>query len=535
MEIVSPSGRVYRWDGKKPPTKEDIAKLQEFEAKVTPTITPPISGAQPLDRRGLGDMIKGIGGFVADVGMEAGGASIGQGAGALTGPASPVLVPALGALGGAAGNALGQLRRGEDFKWGEVAGAAAGGAIPGASLAKAPASAVAKKAAGYAAGNLAAKTIETGIDEGRLPTTGEAALAMGSGALSAPLMKYMDRGAKAAAEQTRMLNNAIRDKTLADARLAGYVIPPSKINPSAINNVIESFAGKAATAQEAALRNQEITNALAKKAIGIPANAPFTVQAIEAVRKQAAAPYDDIARISKQAAKDLDALKQARFNKTAWYKFYDRQGDPDALKKAMAMEKQATTLETKLEKTAVAAGKPELVDAMREARKVYAKTYEVERALNLADGNISAPVLGRSLDKGTQLTEELGTIAKFQQAFPAYAREGASIPPSGVNKLKVMTSAAAAGVGGGTMGAPGIALGIVPLLDDAAKAGILSKSYQKYMASPRYTPNAADFAATFSRLGAQTAGRDGSPPDLSFMLKYMKNPSIRSQIAPFTQ
>jgi hypothetical protein len=77
-----------------------------------------------------------------------------------------------------------------------------------------------------------------------------------------------------------------------------------------------------------------------------------------------------------------------------------------------------------LEQQAKRAGSPELIDRLRQARTDIAKTYDVDRALNLADGNVDARILGRALDRGTPLSGELATAAKFSEPFPQLTRLG---------------------------------------------------------------------------------------------------------------
>src|SRR5207249_4131466 len=86
---------------------------------------------------------------------------------------------------------------------------------------------------------------------------------------------------------------ALRDQTLLDAQSAGYVIPPSRINPTVLNTKLESNGGKAAVNQEASIRNQTITNQLAAKEVGLPADQPITEVALTSVRAEAGQVYED--------------------------------------------------------------------------------------------------------------------------------------------------------------------------------------------------------------------------------------------------
>ena len=60
--------------------------------------------------------------------------------------------------------------------------------------------------------------------------------------------------------------NAQRDAAAMSAKEAGYVIPPSDVNPSFINETLGGLSGKIKTAQVASAKNQGTTNALARKA-----------------------------------------------------------------------------------------------------------------------------------------------------------------------------------------------------------------------------------------------------------------------------
>ena len=288
-----------------------------------------------------------------------------------------------------------------------------------------------------------------------------------------------------ASDKAAALANALNQtkaETLKVGQAAGYVVPPSAVNPSWVNKRLESIAGKAAIGQDAAVRNQATTTGLAGKAVGLADDVPMSEQALDAVRKTAGGPYKETAALSKIAEADLEALKAARFDANAQFKFYNRTGDPAVLAKAKEARELSNMLEDSLKSEASAAGKHDLVKQLVEARKQIAKTHTVGRAVNVGDGSVSAPVLGRMLDKGAPLTGELETIAKMQQAFPAYMREGASIPTPGVSKSEALSAALLATAGGAAGGPIGMAAGALPLLSGPARSLVLSKPYQSMMA-----------------------------------------------------
>lgn len=423
-----------------------------------------------------------------------------------------------------------------------------------------------------AGANVAGTTAQKVIDKGELPTAQEVAVSGLAGAASVPVAKLLESPAKLTRANEKMIQNSVRDATLAEARAAGYVIPASKINPTVVNEMLEGLAGKAETAQEALVRNQEVTNALARKAAGLPASAPITETALKAVRQESGKAYERIGSISNEAAADLEALKKARHDSSQYRRKYDTSKDPVDLEKADGFKKEANRLEDRLELHAEAQLDPKLKSAisdydaamaranrassymanlggkrewlteltpnttdmgnnpqygwqfrvtaadyqkamadaekaqaniaalrpkqtlpiiqdLRAARKQIAQTYEVQNALNLATGDVSAPYIGRSFDRGAPLTGELATIGKFQQAFPGIAREVSSAAGPGAESLFSFIR------GGG-------------------RSALLSSPYQRMMGTPSYIP-APSLASNIARFSTMNA--------TPYLNKYLQN------------
>lgn len=302
-----------------------------------------------------------------------------------------------------------------------------------------------------------------------------------------------NREAAAAARQSQ---NAVRDQTLSEGQAAGYVIPPSAVNPSNVNKAVESVAGKAAVGQEASLRNQETTNRLARAAAGLAPDEALSEAALKGSRSRAAEPYREVSSLNAQAAADLDGVKTAQREAKLQWTFYNRSGDPAAFKAATAASQEAERLLNNIDAAAQASGKPELVKALKEARVQIAKIHDVERAVNVGTGGVDASVLGRALDRGAPLTDELRTIGSFQQAFPSYTREGSAIPTPGVSKVAALSSALLGGGGAAAAGPVGAAAGALPFVaPPLARSAVLSKPYQSMMAAPDYSVSAATKAA----------------------------------------
>lgn len=337
------------------------------------------------------------------------------------------------------------------------------------------------------------------IAAGKLMNTGVGTLGgMGSQALGNKLGQYLqDKVANQATEAAvKQAKNASIDATTQESLDAGYNIPRSQYNPSFVTDRLESVAGKAATNQQAGITNQEVTNSLAKQALGLPDDMALSKTALEQVRNTASAPYQEIAKLSPQAATDLEALKQARNDAQGWFNAYNRSASPNDLKTAKQFQATAEQLEQSLQTAAQQAGRPDLIPQLQAARVQIAKSYTVQRALNDANGDVSAPVLGRLFQKEKPLTDGLDTIGKFNTAYPQISRPGANIPAPGVSKAEALTAAMMA-MGGLATGHPAAAFaGLLPLASHPARSLALSKALQQM---PTYGPSA------MSQIGASVA------------------------------
>jgi hypothetical protein len=449
----------------------------------------------------------------------------------------------------------------------------------------------------------------------------------------------------------------VQAQTLQEGQQAGYVVPPSTINPSFLNNRLESLAGKAAVGQEAAKRNQGVTNALIAQELGLEKGTPLSEATLERVRHQAAAPYREVASMSPAAATKLEELKAARFSANEQFKYYNRSGNPEAGEKARAMLAKANALERDIEtiasggtkavpaqpitppgkaevprsalppegnmemllraekaqadieiagkergakifqeqmghgstpdviglKSATAdwykeltkgegklsrkqvesaiakiikdegsdkgvtvervkevllrdhefhqivagdvpswiemppgqpaqavaqrLGREDLVEALRASRTKIAKTYDVERSLNLGSGDIAAPILGRQLDKSGLAAKSgrLATIGRMAEAFPSVMREGARVPSPGVSGTDAAAGAILGTLGYGAGGPAGLLAAGLPLLRGPARNLVLSPGFQKFA-----TADPARFQAIIDALSQQGAGLAGT-------------------------
>lgn len=244
------------------------------------------------------------------------------------------------------------------------------------------------------------------------------------------------------------------------ARGAGYVIPPSQARPTLANRALEGFSGKITTAQNASAQNAGVTNKLVAQDLGLAADTKITpdvlkglrdtagqsyraigstgtitpaasyktaLDAIEAPFQQAqqafpnakASPVIDLVESlrspSFDAASAVEKIKQLR---TAADDAF-RSGNTDV---ARASRSAAGALEDAIESHLQTVGQAPLLQQFRDARKLIAKTYSVEKALNPTTGAIDARALASQLKRGKPLSGGTKDAAEFAGRFPKAAQ-----------------------------------------------------------------------------------------------------------------
>jgi hypothetical protein len=330
-------------------------------------------------------------------------------------------------------------------------------------------------------------------------------------------------------------------QSIQQARNLGYVIPPTQANPSMLNRVMEGVAGKISTAQNASARNQQITNRLAAKSLGLAEDTAITPQVLADLRTTAGNAYtnlglagqvitdksyinalDDIAKPFVVAAKGfpdappspvlnlVQSLKSPSFDATAAIEKVKqlRTAADDAFRSgntdiARASKSAATAIENALEGHLSKTGQGDLLAKFRDARQLIAKTYSVEKAANPATGTIDAKKLAAQLQRGKPLSAELKDIAQFSQSFPK-----ASQTPETMGSLTQLNPLDyfAGLVGGVSTGGPGAA---AILARPAMRAAALSSPVQNRLipstAAPFLTENQRNLARLLTLQGIQGA------------------------------
>jgi hypothetical protein len=80
----------------------------------------------------------------------------------------------------------------------------------------------------------------------------------------------------------------------------GYALPPTQVNPTMTNRMVEGYGGKWSTQQEIALKDQEITNAKVRKDLGLPEGSALNTEVMEKVRREAHKDYKNLLEESQQ-------------------------------------------------------------------------------------------------------------------------------------------------------------------------------------------------------------------------------------------
>ena len=338
--------------------------------------------------------------------------------------------------------------------------------------------------------------------------------------------------------------NAERDAALLAGQKEGYSVPPASTNPTLVNRGIESAAGKINLQQAASIKNQAVTDALARRSLDLPPDAPLNADTTAAVRTAAGKTYEAVKgqgtiTVSPDYGKALDKItsgadrinadfpayrsgasqqiadlvaslkppsgtmdsatavelsKDLRYNANANSAAAARTGDPTLKALSRAQSQAAEVVENEVERHLTANGKGDLAGQWDDARRNIAKSYTVENALDGA-GHVDASKLAKMSLKGKPLSPELQTAADFSNAFPKATKVGAS--KESMPGISPLDWIAGGGIGetahaAGASLPAAIATGVaIPAARVGARALAMSPAGQK-LATPSYLGRLSD-------------------------------------------
>lgn len=331
-----------------------------------------------------------------------------------------------------------------------------------------------------------------------------------------------------------------------DAHDAGYVLTPAYISekPGMVAGALSGIGGKKIL-QDASEKNQYLSNTLAKRGLGLPDDADFSnPKTFDQVRNIAGQNYANVENAIQTVRPDFDFVQNVSglggansaarkaFPKTSrnpaiddviddlsnagdqrtstWLeKVKDLRyqgnlnlkapGDPHAHALGLAQRQAADEIDDLIQRSLVTQGAdPALVDSYKEARKLIAKSYDVQGATNPVTGDVNALGLGRLKKTGRPLTDELDTIASAALAFPKVMQA-----PAGFGHAEPMGPLDFFGaLHAGASGHPAIMAGIAGR--PAVRAALLSSPGQAILA--RQTPSApVPKSVRLGLLGRQSA------------------------------
>jgi hypothetical protein len=343
-------------------------------------------------------------------------------------------------------------------------------------------------------------------------------------AVTAPVTAVARRGQAKMTKQQKL--NAVRDATLREGQAQGFVVTPGSVTPTVGNILLERIGGKTRVEQLAGVRNQQVTDSLARRAIGLPDDAPLTRDAMRDIRAQeytaGYAPLANIGRVVadadfKQALQDVtnaftgasksfkgaapqdvqklikpysvadfdaaDAIAATRtLRENARNNFQKGEG---ALARAQIAVSNA--LEGQLERSLQAANNTQataLLDGFRNSRKRMAVSHAVEDAIVEGTGSVDARKLASDFQKGKLLTGELETAAKFANTFRRVVTTPGAVGTPAAQTFGGMGIGTRGMIGGAAGGAFGGGLGGVALGTAAAVAPeLVSLGAQRFMLS----------------------------------------------------
>ncbi len=343
-------------------------------------------------------------------------------------------------------------------------------------------------------------------------------------AVTAPVTTVAKRGQAKMVKQQKI--NAVRDQTLREGQAQGYVVTPGSVTPTVGNILLERIGGKSRVEQLAGVRNQQVTDRLARQAVGLPDDAPLTRDTMRDIRSQeyntGYAPLANIGRVVvdndfKKALQDVtdaftgasksfkgaapqDVQKLIKPYNVAEFDAADAIAATRTLREnarnnfqkgegalARAQIAVSNALEGQLERSLQAANNTQaaaLLDGFRNSRRRMAVSHAIEDAIVEGTGSVDARKLASDFQKGKLLTGELETAAKFANTFKRVVTTPGAVGTPAAQTFGGMGIGTRGMIGGAAGGAFGGGLGGVALGTAAAVAPeLVSLGAQRFMLS----------------------------------------------------
>ena len=221
-----------------------------------------------------------------------------------------------------------------------------------------------------------------------------------------------------------------REATIADLMDKGYTIPSMEGRPSMLNNILQGLAGKVQTERRSSMKNVDVVKRDAARALELPPETELTMAKLNELRSgpwrapyialdgmprivldgqfvdsplikgiqevknpiRAPGPMGNYQRVQSRYITGKDAaegLQSLRMEARGFQEKFKKTGDPADRKLAKEYSDAAANLESQVDRYLDQHGHAELMDDLRHSRKLFARSYQVEKALNDATGEVS--------------------------------------------------------------------------------------------------------------------------------------------------
>jgi len=331
--------------------------------------------------------------------------------------------------------------------------------------------------------------------------------------------------------QSQKEANAVRDANVLAAQREGFVVTPGSLTPTGANVVKERIAGKTHLEQLASIKNQQMADKVARRAVGLPENSPLTSDSMKSIRKAEYAKgyepvknlgnivadtvfLDDLTNIQSSytgasksfplavpdevgnlikkynvekfdAADAVDVIKKLREQASGNF----RKGENDLAKSQLDI---STALEGQIARNLEASGDPKLANLLEQfkaSRQRMAISHTIENAIRVGSGSVDAKKLGRDIQNDKFMTGDLKTIAEFANTFPRVNVPPSTIGTPGAATVVGRSLSGGAGAVAGALagGGPGAFIGAVApeLVSAGMRQYMLSKMGQQNIL-PKY-------------------------------------------------
>ena len=340
------------------------------------------------------------------------------------------------------------------------------------------------------------------------------------------------------ARQQRIQAQRVKESELAapridaakDALELGLALDPAISNPSTIARLKTGAVGTAGLQGNLSKLNLPVAAKVARQDMGLPETTKLDAKAFETARSapEISGAYDKVRAVPKVAGDetvlaDIDKLRVApmigdtgqaasvnsfldtvkgqlqtgtdgatavqsiRQLRRDAQAIYNQQSaginppSPAAIAQADINMGVARALETAIENSIT---DPKLVTEFRNARTALARTYDYERATNLATGVVDPQALAKLAAEGKPLSGKLAKLANVAANFPETMQGGVVREPTFREKA---TRSGAAGTVGAIVGSPlGLPGAVIGGAAGAAGGNIASALMARRMATPAY-------------------------------------------------